>query len=99
MGVKGVKHDKDKPRNGKFVQGFVNALIEIGKVDDYGGQQYGYHNWKNVEKERYEDAFMRHYLEHLKGEQLDESGYSHLTHAAWNILAILEKTLDKPSKK
>ena len=41
--------------------------------------------------ERYLDAAMRHLLKHGQGETHDaESGLTHLSHAAWNLLAIAE---------
>ena len=43
---------------------------------------------------RYFDALYRHLNKHAQGELIDdESGLSHLTHAAWNMLAILELEL------
>lgn len=88
----GEKQDKDKPRHGLVVRDFAKALQAIGEIGSYGAKKYSPSNWLMVETERYEDAFMRHYLKHLEGDMIDpESGYPHLAHAAWNILAILEK--------
>ena len=78
--------------------GFPNALYAIGRVMTWAAENKGYkpNDWKNLP-----DSFMaftgaasRHRIKRLKGEELDdESGLLHLTHEAFNILALLETTL------
>lgn len=93
--MKGIKFDAAKPRYGKVLAGFAHSLTCIGDIGDHGGKKYEFDNWKMVDPERYADSFMRHYLAHLRGEGMDESGMPHLGHAAWNILALLEHELQQ----
>ena len=87
----GMKYDQEKPRCGLVVKDFSKAIQSISDIGTYGAAKYAPSNWLKVDPERYADAFMRHYLSHLEGEELDpESGYPHLAHATWNMLAILE---------
>lgn len=78
--------------------GFPNALYAISEVMTWAADNKGYkpNDWKNLP-----DSFMaftgaagRHRVKRLKGEELDdESGLLHLSHEAFNILALLETTL------
>lgn len=94
----GIKHDKGKVRTGLMMEGFAYALKEVAEVSTFGAEKYGENTWQEVEIERYRDAFFRHLLDWMSGEEYDdESGLKSLAHAAWNILAILELD-EKPSK-
>ena len=67
----------------------------IAKVREYGCKKYpegGVDNWKQVEKERYRDAMMRHMLKYLENpEAVDEdSGLPHLWHLATNCAFLCE---------
>lgn len=90
----GVKYDKGKPMPGAMVRIFPNALMEVGKCIEMGARKYPeVDNWQRVEnaRERYTDALMRHLIKHCRGEAKDEEdGLLHLSHLAWNALAILE---------
>jgi hypothetical protein len=91
-----AKADKGKIRAGLVLQDFANALKEVSKVSTFGAQKYAAHSWLNVPdaKERYLDAGARHYLEFLAGREKDgETGFLHLAHFAWNVLAVLELEL------
>jgi len=95
--TKGKKHDTGKLKVGMVFSYFSKALLAVAGVGTYGNEKYGYSfwddNWNRVEncRERYFDALLRHLLAHIGGQELDEeSGHSHLSHAAWNILALLE---------
>ncbi len=89
---KGMKLDTEKPRYYAVLRGFARALQRIGDIGDHGGKKYAFDNWLLVEPYRYEDAMMRHLLLHMRGEETDpDSGLPHLDHAAWNILALIEK--------
>lgn len=99
---KDLKYDQDKPRMALLTGGFPNALEEVGKVLTFGAQKYEAHSWQTVDngRERYESALMRHLLAPHKGEDTDpESGLLHLTHAAFNALAILEIELRKQKQQ
>ena len=93
----GVKYDSEKLRYDLFP---VEALEEITKVLTYGAGKYAPDNWRKVEpcNDRYFAAAMRHMIAHRKGEQMDESGYHHLAHAACCIIFMLTKELEKCGK-
>lgn len=89
----GLKHDDGKQFAAIPYQEFPHALREVVKVATFGARKYVRGNWVHVEnaQERYLDALHRHLLAHHSGEHCDaESGLTHLAHAAWNILALLE---------
>lgn len=73
---------------------FSRALRRIAAVSLMGYEKYGeWGGWAKVPdaSERYADALLRHLSAYTTGEKIDpESGLSHLAHAAWNALAILE---------
>lgn len=89
---KGVKLDEGKPRMGLVLGGFADALLEVGRVGTFGAEKYTDNGWQSVEngEERYTDALFRHLLKYKLGEEFDrESHIRHLSHVAWNALAIL----------
>lgn len=89
----GKKYDEGKNRMGLVLQGFSNALWEVGRVGTFGANKYSPNSWQNLTngKERYLDALCRHLFKHLQGEKVDdESGLLHLSHLAWNSLCLLE---------
>lgn len=64
-------------------------LKQITLVAMYGAQKYSRDNWKKVNVDRYISAFWRHLISYLKGNKEDEeSGFCHLSHVYWNIMAI-----------
>lgn len=88
----GAKLDADKTLAGVLLD-FAHALSAVADVGTFGAKRYSRGGWQSVEngQQRYLDACMRHLLAHGKGEAMDaQSGLSHLSHAAWNLLAILE---------
>ena len=91
---KGLKFDEGKPLVGTMLNVFPYALMEIGRVIEFGTHKYPSPiNWRLVEngQKRYQDALMRHLLKHNQGKEIDEeTGKAHLAHVAWNALAILE---------
>lgn len=90
----GVKYDNGKPLVGTLCRIFPNALLEVGKCIEFGTHKYPeVDNWQRVDDafNRYQDAMIRHLLKHNIGKELDEeTGLYHLSHMAWNALAILE---------
>ncbi|MGF7158123.1 carbonic anhydrase/acetyltransferase-like protein (isoleucine patch superfamily) [Bartonella heixiaziensis] len=68
------------------------ALIEIGKVLEFGAKKYGANNWRNgMHWSRFHGAALRHLLAWFGGEHKDaESDLSHLAHAACCILFLME---------
>ena len=92
----GKKYDEGKNRMGLVLQGFANALWEVGRVGTFGCSKYGEGNWQYLENgiDRYKDALFRHLFQWMQGEEIDkESGIKHLSHALWNLSAVLEFTL------
>ena len=90
---KGVKLDGEKPRMDLVLRGFSHAIEDIADVGTYGAHKYTDDGWQSVDNgiERYLSAMIRHYLKYRQGEMYDtESELPHLSHMAWNALAVLE---------
>ena len=71
----------------------------IARVREYGCKKYpegGVDNWRQVEKERYRDAMMRHMLQYLDDPDGvdEESGIKHLHHLACNVAFLCEMEQD-----
>lgn len=97
----GAKLDAGKNRLGMVLGGFARALQEVGRVGTYGAEKYSPNGWRHVEngEQRYLDAAYRHLLADAAGECIDEgSGLTHLSHAAWNILALTELRMRSSSE-
>lgn len=87
------KADGSKLRPSLVLDSMPNALLHVVAVGTYGAEKYEADSWRQVEARRYKDALYRHYL---AGDGNDEeSGLSHLAHAAWNALVILEFKLNE----
>jgi hypothetical protein len=96
--ISGAKDDSGKPRTGLMVSGFANALVSVAEVTTYGANKYSPNGWLSVPNsiDRYTDAMYRHLLAHSSGQDKDlESNLTHLSHAAWNILALIELNIRK----
>ena len=91
----GAKLDAGKTRAALMTSGFSLALTEVAKVTTFGAAKYTPNGWLSVPygQQRYADAHMRHILKSTHEDKDPDSGISHLAHAAWNILAILELEL------
>lgn len=99
--IEGKKYDTGKNRMGLMCENFSRALCEVAKVSTFGANKYGENSWQNLDnaKSRYMDALCRHLFKHLQGEKVDdESGLLHLSHLAWNALALLEFELEDTIK-
>jgi hypothetical protein len=92
-----VKNDKDKPRLDLLP---FDALDEVAKVYNFGAVKYAERNWDaGMEWHRYFRAALSHLWKWWQGEDRDhESGLSHLTHATFNVLALLTYELRKIGK-
>lgn len=89
----GAKDDEDKVRMELITCDFPRALEAIGQVATMGAKKYSDGGWLDVSgaHRRYQGALLRHILAHNRGELRDpESDLTHLAHAAWNALAMLE---------
>ena len=68
-------------------------IRSIAKIRMFGNRKYGSpDNWKEVDKERYKNALLRHLLAYLDDPSSvdEESGLPHLYHASCNM-AFLEE--------
>jgi len=87
----GIKYDANKPRWDLLPFEAVELVVEVLTS---GAVKYDDHNWKRLPdaKNRYFAAMMRHIVAYKKGERFDESGSSHLAHAAACMIFLLHKT-------
>ncbi len=72
-----------------------DALEAVGRVLTYGAQKYEPRNWENgMRWGRVYAAVLRHLFAWWRGEEKDqESGLSHLSHAACGVLFLLAYSL------
>lgn len=85
----GKKNDEDKNRLDLIEPEFIEG---VGEVLTFGAKKYEPNNWQNVDdaQDRYYAALLRHLFAWRKGEKNDEeSGLSHLKHAATNLMFLL----------
>ena len=88
-----LKYDHEKIKYRLTPPQVIEALACIFT---YGLQKYKKEGgWKQVDKERYQDALMRHFQDYLKGNKLDESGFPHSFHVLWNAGALVFKDLEE----
>lgn len=94
FGTAGAKFDSGKPLSGCLFD-FPRALNEVAKVATFGAKKYQRGSWQTVPdgETRYFDALARHLIARGLEDADPESGISHLAHAAWNALAVLELEL------
>lgn len=92
---KGIKHDQEKPRLDLIPS---EALIELGKVLEYGARKYSPGNWsKGIEHSRLIAATYRHLAAYNSGEDTDsESGLSHVSHALCNLSFLAWHIIHRP---
>lgn len=71
------------------------AVTEMFKVGMFGAAKYDSNNYRlPTNSTQYFDCAYRHMVKYLYGQEIDQdSKCHHLAHAAWNILAELEKVL------
>ena len=76
------------------------SMKEAAKVLEYGATKYAVDNWRKPTNWRVSYAcLMRHMAAWQSGEDLDpESGFSHLGHAACNILQMLDMLENHPEE-
>lgn len=68
------------------------VLLKISEIYNMGAEKYDKHNWrKGYDWDLSFGALQRHLALWWEGEELDEeSGLSHLAHAAFHIFALIE---------
>jgi len=78
----------------------IRPLKDTAEVLTYGLNKYGKDSWREGEMIKWSRVYaslQRHLFAFQSGEDLDpETGYSHLAHAACNILMMLEHTYINP---
>lgn len=84
------------------------AITMVAGIYEYGAKKYAANSWREVPidpdtgetpVERYFNAMMRHLIRWRQGEWLDpESGHSHLAHALWGVIALIELSMDEMGK-
>jgi hypothetical protein len=87
-----AKDTKGKPKLSLIP---YTALEQIAKVREFGVNKYGDDTcWKDVPEKEFLEATLRHVYKYLNGNDTDEeSGLSHLAHAATSLtLAMALKT-------
>lgn len=89
----GTKDDAGKPRMDLLP---FDALTEVAHVLTFGAKKYGDRNWHGLSVSRLFAAALRHLWAWWRGEDNDEeTGRSHLAHAACCVLMALEQTLHR----
>ncbi len=88
----GRKFDLDKIRTDLLPS---RALEEVAAILTHGSKKYGDRNWETgIKYGRLYGALLRHLWAWWRGESVDEeTGKSHLAHAACCILMLLHYTL------
>lgn len=84
-----VKQDKGKVRLDLVTPEFIE---EVGQVLTFGAEKYPANSWQKIPDaiNRYYAAALRHLTAWRKGEKNDdESGLSHLSHAACNMMFLM----------
>ena len=101
---KGLKFDQGKNRPMLLMgqQAMPDAMRSIIEVLTIGAQKYDDNNWRYVDNkyDRYQDALLRHIHAYVGGEKFDpETGINHLSHAACNLLFLLQLDIEQGYEK
>ncbi len=92
----GVKYDQGKSRMDLLPS---DALLQLGKVMDFGAGKYAPDNWrKGIPFSKLQAASDRHakkFMSHLHDDLDEESGINHLAHKIVNDLMTLQFILEK----
>lgn len=85
----GLRYDSGKPRYDLIP---VIPLDDLAALYEYGAKKYAERNWeKGMSWGRCFASLMRHAWAFWRGENYDvESGFHHMTHVAWNAMALCE---------
>lgn len=91
----GLRYNSGKVRLDLLPPEWITAL---GDVMTQGAEKYAERNWEaGMDWSHCYASAMRHLLKFWNGGDIDEeSGLPHVTHAAWNCLALLSYSLHKP---
>lgn len=92
MSLTAIKDDNGKERYSDMP---LDVLKEVSKAFTYGGNKYGKYNYsKGMEWSRYYDAAMRHLNSFMTGEDIDESGNHHLSHAIASLMMLQHSVIN-----
>ena len=87
-----LRYNEGKPKINQIPMDF---LAELGEVYEMGAKKYARDNWKHVDdaETRYLAAAFRHLSAYAQGNEVDdETGLSHLAHAACCLLFLQSLT-------
>ena len=89
----GMKFDKGKPRTDLLPP---EELLEIAAVFGFGAQKYSDKNYLLLDTKRVYASCLRHLFAYYSGIDTDEeSGHSHLAHAACCVIMMMEMQRNK----
>lgn len=92
--IRAASNPKDRAGSVKPAVHFVpsSLIMYVAPVMEHGAKKYGYRNWleEPITITGHLDAVFRHLLDVKDGNDVDESGYLHLAHAASGIAVILD---------
>lgn len=76
----------------------AEALLELGKVLEYGCHKYAANNWRGgIHNSRLIAACLRHLVAFNSGVDVDdESGLSHISHALCNLAFLASNIVNRP---
>ena len=88
--LKGTKHDQGKPPIELISPWFLEG---VARVLGFGAKKYSAHNWRGgLEYSRVLGAIGRHFLEILKGNDVDpETGELHIDHLGCEAMFLSEQ--------
>jgi hypothetical protein len=100
--MEGIKFNDKKSKLHLIFRQFPRAISKITDLSQYGHLKYSegdedYQNFSRVPEAdtAYQDAMLRHISDMYSKGEIDESGFHHKAHIAWNALADLELILRK----
>lgn len=84
----GLRYDAGKPRTDLLPP---DGLLELAQLYTIGAVKYGDRNWeRGMPWSKVLGPLLRHLLRWMVGQARDpETGLSHMTHVAWNALALV----------
>lgn len=84
----GLRKDEGKQRTDLLP---TDSLLELGKLYEMGSKKYADRNWeRGMPWSKVYGPLTRHLFKWWCGEDRDsESGLSHMTHVAWNAIALM----------
>jgi len=87
--LKGRPLTAEETRGSRSGSLIIEDVSKVVSIYSYGAKKYQDHNWMKVSPDRYFAAMMRHFNTiNTKSRYDDESGFLHLHHALWNVMAL-----------